>query len=548
MKIIKAYWPSWALVALAVASGPMAAAQECASDGVCDKHERCTAWKNEGQCLRDIGYMNTHCPVACRDVERKVPTDCSDAHENCAVWAGDSECPDNLDLRKFCPKSCGECPTHDQGFVCRDMQDECAYWAEAGECKNNPRYMEMQCSKSCDTCHLQEAEYWKMHNRKVEEQVKKYTMDEKTLLEKSETFGDRQTATGNQKDATIKVVKETLQYMDSDEFANLPRATRENCKNRNELCAFWAVIGECEKNKAFMQTKCAPSCKTCDLLDISNRCPKLPDAVPALKPGDLNKMFERIVATAPGNRTLTDDEKAQLLADGMTEYTVAVHSRPSDSPVSTIDVGNDKRLPPWIITFDNFITEEECEAMIEAGHRYEYKRSEDVGKENFDGSHASVQSTRRTSENAWCSTRSGCRAEDVPTRLHERMSKVMNIPAENSEDLQLLKYEKGQFYRAHHDYIPHQRDRQCGPRILTFFMYLSDVEEGGGTNFPNLGITVMPKRGRAVLWPSVLNAEPLNIDDRTRHQALDVETGTKFAANGWIHQFDYVGPQDRGCN
>ena len=27
----------------------------------------------------------------------------------------------------------------------------------------------------------------------------------------------------------------------------------------------------------------------------------------------------------------------------------------------------------------------------------------------------------------------------------------------------------------------------CGPRILTFFLYLSDVEEGGETKFPFLG-------------------------------------------------------------
>jgi prolyl 4-hydroxylase len=91
-------------------------------------------------------------------------------------------------------------------------------------------------------------------------------------------------------------------------------------------------------------------------------------------------------------------------------------------------------------------------------------------------------------------------------------------------------------------------DRQCGPRILTFFLYLNDVEAGGGTNFPKLGLTVMPKRGRALLWPSVLNSSPMSSDQRTDHQALDVEAGIKYAANGWIHMYDYVTPQKKGCS
>jgi prolyl 4-hydroxylase len=72
---------------------------------------------------------------------------------------------------------------------------------------------------------------------------------------------------------------------------------------------------------------------------------------------------------------------------------------------------------------------------------------------------------------------------------------------------------------------------------LTFFLYLSDVEAGGGTDFPELGITVMPKKGRAVLWPSVYNAEPMNVDYRTEHQALPVFDGLKFGANAWVHMY-----------
>jgi prolyl 4-hydroxylase len=99
-----------------------------------------------------------------------------------------------------------------------------------------------------------------------------------------------------------------------------------------------------------------------------------------------------------------------------------------------------------------------------------------------------------------------------------------------------VRYEPEQYYRVHHDYVLHNIDRQQGVRMLTVFLYLSDVEAGGGTNFDQLDITVMPKRGRALLWPSVLNSKPHDKDGRTTHQALPVEAGIKYAANAWFHQ------------
>ena len=67
---------------------------------------------------------------------------------------------------------------------------------------------------------------------------------------------------------------------------------------------------------------------------------------------------------------------------------------------------------------------------------------------------------------------------------------------------------------------------------MTLYLYLNDVEAGGGTNFDKLDITVMPKRGRALLWPSVLDSSPDDKDERTTHQALPVEAGVKYGANG----------------
>ena len=58
---------------------------------------------------------------------------------------------------------------------------------------------------------------------------------------------------------------------------------------------------------------------------------------------------------------------------------------------------------------------------------------------------------------------------------------------------------------VHQDYRPHT---DCGgnkhnDRAGTLLVYLGDVEEGGETSFPVLGISVKPKRGRAVMFGSL---------------------------------------------
>ena len=49
----------------------------------------------------------------------------------------------------------------------------------------------------------------------------------------------------------------------------------------------------------------------------------------------------------------------------------------------------------------------------------------------------------------------------------------------------------------------------------------------------HIDITVSPKKGKALLWPGVLNQFPMTIDDRTRHEARPVIKGIKYAANTW---------------
>jgi len=76
---------------------------------------------------------------------------------------------------------------------------------------------------------------------------------------------------------------------------------------------------------------------------------------------------------------------------------------------------------------------------------------------------------------------------------------------------------------------------------------LSDVEEGGETAFPSLGISVKPKKNKALLWPSTLDANPERQDPRTRHEARPVIKGKKYAANSWIHLYNFQKSNLWGC-
>lgn len=101
--------------------------------------------------------------------------------------------------------------------------------------------------------------------------------------------------------------------------------------------------------------------------------------------------------------------------------------------------------------------------------------------------------------------------------------------------------------RCSHDWVDAHVQFPFGPRVYTFFLYLSDVAEGGGTHFPELNLTVQPKLGRALWWPSVLEARPDAQDGRTAHEAQPVVSGVKKAANVWIHLYDFMTPYAKGC-
>ena len=114
---------------------------------------------------------------------------------------------------------------------------------------------------------------------------------------------------------------------------------------------------------------------------------------------------------------------------------------------------------PWVITMENVLSETEAEQFIELGDLEGYKRSADVGDLKADGTYDDSINEGRTSTNAWCED--VCYYNETAINVTKRISDLVGIPESNSEFLQLLKYEPGQFYQEHHDYIEHEVRNIC---------------------------------------------------------------------------------------
>lgn len=79
-------------------------------------------------------------------------------------------------------------------------------------------------------------------------------------------------------------------------------------------------------------------------------------------------------------------------------------------------------------------------------------------------------------------------------------------------------------YQAGGHYLPHvDNGGELAFRVFSVVCYLNDDFDGGGTDFPNLGMTVTPRAGMAIAFPS-----------EYLHAALPVVAGTKQVLICWL--------------
>lgn len=186
-----------------------------------------------------------------------------------------------------------------------------------------------------------------------------------------------------------------------------------------------------------------------------------------------------------------------------------------------------------ITIYDNFITDEEIEEVKRLA-KGRLKRATVFGKEGI------IESNVRTNTTCFRDIKNN----PILKNLTERVSKLTGYPVENQEDLQIVHYNGGEYYKQHFDDC-WENSKACnddhkrgGHRRFTALMYLNDVPKGGETDFPALGIKVKPKKGRVALFQPTIERKDGSVINHpcSLHAALPPENGEKMTTTIWSRQ------------
>jgi prolyl 4-hydroxylase len=210
-------------------------------------------------------------------------------------------------------------------------------------------------------------------------------------------------------------------------------------------------------------------------------------------------------------------------------------------PGTRIDAGDREVLvhmrtdDPVVATLGNVLDADECRALIELA-RPRLKPSTLVDP----ATGRDVVSDRRTSWGMFF------RLEEDAfiARIDRRLSRLMNLPLDHGEGLQVLHYPEGAGSEPHFDYLQpsnaanRESVLRSGQRVSTLVTYLDDVPAGGQTVFPALGWAVSPLRGNAVYFE--YGDDRGRVDARSLHASAPVTRGEKWVVTKWMRQRRFV--------
>ena len=113
--------------------------------------------------------------------------------------------------------------------------------------------------------------------------------------------------------------------------------------------------------------------------------------------------------------------------------------------------------------------------------------------------------------------------------FREHVAPRYNCQFKAYEPVQFLGYPPGGHYKGHNDgesfnYETRQWER-CMPRDISFLFYLNDQYGGGELEFYDLGLTIKPKKGMMIVFPSY---------KEFAHKVHPVTWGHRYTLVSWV--------------
>ena len=190
---------------------------------------------------------------------------------------------------------------------------------------------------------------------------------------------------------------------------------------------------------------------------------------------------------------------------------------------------------PILFVVNDFLSDDECQAFIDASAG-KLKLSTVIGIDK------QIQHKNRTSENCWIHHD----ANEVIHEVSKRFSILVQMPIRNAEQYQLVYYKEGGQYKSHFDSFDYETEEgknnwnPGGQRMITLIAYLNDVEEGGGTGFPELDLIIQAKKGDVVVFHNTLPDNPSashpKINPKSLHSGMPVIKGEKWMVKLWFRE------------
>jgi prolyl 4-hydroxylase len=196
------------------------------------------------------------------------------------------------------------------------------------------------------------------------------------------------------------------------------------------------------------------------------------------------------------------------------------------SPVNVVPLS----LDPRMFLLEGALSREDCAAIIDAGR--DRLTAATVFTPDFSGRKARLEEAR-TGKTSFLH-----REHPAIKRLVYFVRLFSGQRIEQLEAVQVAYYGVGDEYGHHIDsFLPGHAaldPAEGGQRIWSALAYLNDVGQGGETEFPRLGVRLLPVAGNVVIWENVDAAG--EVDPRALHAALAPVSGPKWSAALWVRE------------